>query len=211
MRGYPNDNGVSTQKELSDEELVRSFVETQDEEIFNELVNRYGDKIYRIALRITRNHSNAEEVLQKVFITLIKKLYTFRRESKFSTWIYGVTVNTSYEHLRIEKRYKNDMSLEDYISFVEDGALKEAQTNDWPDRPDEVLFSKEVIEIVERAVNELPMHYGTVFHLRDVEGLSNVEVAKILRLSLPNVKSRIHRARLFLKNKLSDYFYEYGK
>ncbi|SRR5579884_241457 len=113
------------------------------------------------------------------------------------------------KHIRDEKRYKSDMRFEDYISFVEDGTLKVIK--DWSDSPDEALLSKEVMEIIERAVNELPMHYRIVFHLRDVEGLSNVEVVKILGLSLSGAKSRVHRARLFLRNKLSDYFYEYGK
>lgn len=209
MRRYSKGNGVSIHNELSDEKLVRRFVEDQDEGAFNELVNRYRDKIYRTALRITRNYANAEDVLQRVFIILVKKLYTFRRESKFSTWIYGITLYASYEYLRDEKRYKGDMSFEDYVA--EDGVLKEVQTKDWCDSPYRVVLSKEVIEIVERAVNKLPMHYRVAFHLRDVEGLSNVEVAKILGFFLSGVKSRIHRARLFLRNKLSGYFYEYRK
>jgi RNA polymerase sigma-70 factor (ECF subfamily) len=87
---YSNGNGFLNQKQLSDEELVRSFVESQNEESFNEIVNRYGDKIYRLALRITRKPSDAEDVLQEVFITLIGKLDSFHEESKFSTWLHRV-------------------------------------------------------------------------------------------------------------------------
>src|SRR5919109_4273428 len=91
--------------DLTDEELVRAFLSNQDEGAFNELVNRYGDKIYRLALKITRNPSDAEEVLQEVFLTLIEKLYTFREDSKFSTWLYRVAANASYLNLKVKKKY----------------------------------------------------------------------------------------------------------
>jgi RNA polymerase sigma-70 factor (ECF subfamily) len=198
-------------KKSSDEELVKAFLEDRDEDAINEIVNRYANRIYRIALRITRNHSDAEGVLQKVFITLIEKLDAFREESKFSTWLYGVAVNASYAHLRTERKYKSDVSLEDYVSYVEDGVLKGVEIMDWGDRPDEVPFSKEAMEIIEMAANERPTRYRTVFHLRDVEGFSNEEAAKTLGLSLSNVKSGIHRARLYLRDRLLDYFYEWRK
>ena len=103
------------------------------------------------------------------------------------------------------------MSLKNYVSYDEDGTLRGVEIKDWSDRPDEVLLSKEVMETIEKTVNELPVDYKVVFHLRDVEGFSNEEVAKVLGLSLSAVKSRLHRARLFLRDKLSDYFYEWRK
>jgi RNA polymerase sigma factor, sigma-70 family len=211
VRRYSNDIAILNHKELSDEELVRSFVETQDEEAFNEIVNRYADKIFSLALRITRNPNDADDVLQEVFLTM-EKLNTFRGESKFSTWLYRVAANASYLHLKAKKkRYENEVSLEDYSFYNESGALEGVQIKDWSDRPDEVILSREGIEIIERAVNELSVTYRVVFHLRDVEGLTNQEVAKVLGLSLTAVKARIHRARLFLRDKLSDYFYEWRK
>ncbi len=206
-----NNKGILNHKELSDEELVRSFVEAQDREAFDELVNRYADKIYRLALRITHNPSDAEDVVQEVFITLVGKLNTFHEESKFSTWLHRVASNASFIHLRAETKYKNNVTLEDYTPYDQDGVLEGVEAKDWSGRPDEILLSKEVMEIIESAVNELPEPYRIVFHLRDVEGLTNHEVAKILRLSLPNVKSRILRARLFLRDKLSDYLPTDGK
>jgi RNA polymerase sigma-70 factor, ECF subfamily len=211
-RRYSDYNGVLKDKDLSDEMLVRSFLEDQSEEAFNEIVNRYGDKIYRTALRITHNPIDAEDVLQEVFITLIEKLDTFRGESKFSTWVYRVAANASFMHLRTKKKkYRNNVSIDDYVSYEKDGTLKGVELKDWSDRPDEVLFSKEVTELIEKAVDELPLPYRAVFHLRDLEGFTDYETAKALSLSVSAVKSRIHRARLVLRDKLSDYFYEQTK
>ncbi|HSE83390.1 MAG TPA: sigma-70 family RNA polymerase sigma factor [Thermodesulfobacteriota bacterium] len=201
-------NGIINHKESSDEELIRRFMETQDEEAFNEIVNRYADKIFRLALRITHNTSDADDVLQEVFLTM-EKLDTFRGESKFSTWLYRVAANAGYIQLRDRKKIcDNEVSLEDYSSYGEYGTLEGIQIKDWSKLPDEVLLSKEAMEVIEGAVNELPLSYRVVFHLRDVEGLTNPEVAKVLDLSVTAVKARIHRARLFLRDKLSDYFYE---
>ncbi len=156
---YPKHIAILNLKELPDEELVRRFVETLNEEAFSEIVNRYGDKISRTALRVTHNTSDAEDVLQEVFITLMNKLDTLRGESKFSAWLYRVAANASFMHLRTEKKYKNDISLEEYVSYDEDGVLKGVEIKDWSNRPDEVLLSKEVMEIIERAVNELQATY----------------------------------------------------
>jgi len=208
MRGYPDDNRILDFKNLTDKKLVRSFVESQNEGAFNEIVRRYADKIYRTALRITRNPITAEDVLQEVFIILMEKMNTFHAESTFSTWLYSVTAKMSFSQLRTEKKHRNNVSFEEDIYKVEDGMLKGLELQDLSHFSDEMFLSRERMEIIENAINELPVPYRAVFHLRDVEGLTNAEVAEILNLSLPNVKSRIFRARLFLRGKLSNYFYE---
>jgi RNA polymerase sigma-70 factor (ECF subfamily) len=207
---YSYNNGILNHKELSDEELVGSLVEAQDEEAFNELVNRYADKIFGLALRITRNPRDADEVLQEVFLT-IEQLDTFREESKFSTWLYKVATNASYMLLKANKEYENEVSLENYPSYNESGALEGVQIKDWSDIPDEMLLSKEAMEIVEKAVNEPPAAYRVVFHLRDVEGFINQEVAKVLTLAVTAVKSRIRRVRIFLRDRLSGHFVMNGQ
>jgi len=204
-RRHSSGIGISNHKELSDEELVRSFVGTHDEAAFNEIVGRYANKVYGLALRITRNRSDAEDVLQQVFTILVEKLGTFNEESKFSTWLHTVASNASLTHLRAEAKYKNNLSFEDYAPYGEDGALKETEASDWGGRPDELLMRKELMERIEAVANELPESYRIVFNLRDVDGLTNPEVAKMLGVSLPNAKARIHRTRLFLRNKLSNY------
>lgn len=195
----------------SDEELVGLFIGQRDMGAYEEIVKRYQDKIYGLALRITRNPTDAEDILQEVFLTLTRKIDTFRGESKFSSWLYRIAVNASYMHLRGEKKHETDVSLEHYAPYDEKGTLMgRIASKDWTDRPDKVLFSKEAMDIIEKAVNQLPETYRVVFHLRDVEGLSNEEVAEILGLSIPAIKSRLHRGRLFLRDKLSDYFYEWS-
>lgn len=195
----------------SDEELIGLFIGQRDVGAYEEILKRYQDKIYGLALRITRNPTDAEDILQEVFLTLTRKIDTFRGESKFSSWLYRIAVNASYMHLRGEKKHETDVSLEDYAPYDEKGTLMgRIASKDWTDRPDKVLFSKEALDIIEKAVNQLPESYRVVFHLRDVEGLSNEEVAEILGLSIPAIKSRLHRGRLFLRDRLSDYFYEWS-
>jgi RNA polymerase sigma-70 factor (ECF subfamily) len=114
----------------------------------------------------------------------------------------------SFSQLRTEKKHRNNLSFEEDIYKVEDRMLKGLELRDSSHFSDEVFLRRERMEIIENAIYELPVPYRAVFHLRDVEGLTNAEVAEILNLSIPNVKSRIYRARLFLRGKLSDYFYE---
>ncbi|MCZ6865224.1 MAG: sigma-70 family RNA polymerase sigma factor, partial [Candidatus Dadabacteria bacterium] len=179
---------------------------------FNEIVSRYANKIYGFALRITRNSSDAEEVFQEVFLTLTKKLDTFRGESKFSSWLYRITVNATYMYLRSQKKHESNISLENYYPYDEKGTLMgRVMAKDWSSRPDIIIFSNEALKIIDKSINELPESYRTVFHLKDVEGLSNEEVADILEISIPAVKSRLHRARLFLRDRLSDYFHEWRR
>ncbi len=196
---------------IPDAQLIELFTTENNENAFEEIVNRYGNKIYGLAFRITRDHHSSEEVLQEVFLTLVKKIDTFRGESKFSSWLYRVAMNASYIHLRSDKKYESDVSLEDYAPYNEGGMLSGIKAKDWSNRPDTALFSKEAMENIEMAANKLPESYKVVFHLRDVEGLSNEETAEALGLSVAAVKSRLHRARLFLRDRLSDYFCEWSK
>lgn len=210
-RQFQDDSTLLERHDLPDEELVRMFVEERDERAFNEIVNRYGEKVFRLAVRITRSTHIADEVLQEVFLTLVEKLDSFREESTFSTWLYRVATNASLIQIRNKKKDGKSMSLEDYAPHSENGMLSEILLKDWSYSPDEIFAGKEGMEIIERAIDELPEKYRIVFHLRDIEGLSNEEVGDILGLSISAVKSRIHRARLYLRDSLSDYFYEWKR
>ena len=195
-----------------DERLVQLFVDSQNEEAFTELVNRYSDKVYRLAYRITGNPDDAEEVLQEVFIILIEKLNTFRQESRFSTWLYRVAANAGYMFLRGGKKTReSQVSFDDYKPYNDHGVLQGVQEKDWSGIPDYKLLSLEGSQLIEKAIDELPEEYRIVFHMKDIEGMTSKEIANVLDLSLPAVKSRVLRARLFLRDKLSDYYSEWDK
>ncbi len=195
---------------LSDEELVQMYVDDSLEGAFNELVDRHGDKIFRTAYRITGDMNAAEEVLQNVFIILVQSLRSFRNDSKFTTWLYKVAMNTSFMYLRSKKKVNdNEMKIEDLTRFDESGNLQDVFLKDWSNVPEDKILSKEGKTKLEDAIDELPEKYKTVFQLKDIEGLPNKEVADVLDLSLPAVKSRALRARLFLRERLSDYYQEY--
>ncbi len=195
--------------DLPDNSLVKLFVNERSAKAFEELVNRYSDKVMRLALRITRNETEAEEALQNVFLALLKKLDSFRGDSKFSTWLYRVALNTAYMHTGIaKKKAERETSLENYAPYNERGELHGVSEKSWGWIPDEELLSREGAEIINNTVDELPLKYRVVFQLGDVEGLSDKQTAEVLGLSLSAVKSRKRRARLFLRDKLSNYYYD---
>lgn len=194
---------------LEDKDLVNLFVSSDDEKAFDELVNRYGNLIFRIEKRITGNESAAEDVLQNVYLILVKKLGTFEGKSKLSTWIYAIATNESL----LSKR-KNISRDQTEISSDPNSAESEFQEKFYFDPeallPDEIVKASEFNFLLENAVNELDEIYSIVIHLRDIEGMSNAEVAEILGLSIPAVKSRNLRARNQLRDKLTQYFPEFG-
>ena len=195
---------------LTDEELVELYVSTADELLFEEMVNRYSNCIYATAFRVTRNHHDSEEVLQEVLLVLAKKLDTFRSDSKFSTWLYRVTLNTCYGRVRTDKKHANDISIEDYAPYDKNGSLGgKVKSKEWSNNPYLILYRKEALEIIEKAIANLPEKYRVVIHLSDIEQLPQDEISSILGISVGAVKSRLHRARLFLRDKISDHFPEW--
>ena len=195
---------ITDYRNEDDETLVRLYLHSEDEWAFNEIVNRYSCKIYRQALKYTKDERNADDILQEVFLTLVEKLETFRNESKFSTWLYSLTKNTSLMYLRKHKKYQSEMHLED-DTYSEEGAQYVIPVEDWRFIPDEILIQEKKREKIDKAMMEIPEIYRTVLRLKDMEGHSNKEVSKLLDLSLAAVKSRVLRARLQIKNKLSGF------
>jgi len=199
-------------KDMRDDELVSAFVGEEDGDAFSEIVDRYADRIYKTALRIVNDPGDAEDVLQEVFLILATKAGTFRGESKFSTWLYTIALNVSYMRIRAGKKFHaNEVSLENYAPYGESGALGEVVLKDFSRRPDAELLGREGVGIIMRAVNELPEAYRTVFHLMHEQGLTAGETAEALGISLSSAKSRIHRAKLFLRDRLADYYYEMAR
>lgn len=197
---------------LTDEELVELYISTTDELLFEEIVNRYSNCIYATAYRIIRNHHDSEEILQEVLLLLAKKIDTFRSDAKFSTWLYRVTLNTCYGRLRSESKHSKDISLDDYAPYDSYGSLGgKVKSKEWSNNPYLILYRKEALEIIEKAIADLPEKYRVVLHLRDIEQLPQDEISSILGISVGAVKSRLHRARLFVRDKISDYFQEWRK
>ncbi len=190
--------------EMSDMELV-TLLQNGSSDAFSEIVSRYAEKAQHLAMRITRSQEDTEEVLQDVFVTVFRKIDTFKGESAFSSWLYRITANTAFMKLRGRKKTAA-ISLED-ITPKE----KESWTRNRSDESDieHISTRHELREQIQKAVEMLPYEYRIIFVMRDVDGLSNEEVAATLSFSVAAVKSRLHRARLMLRKTLKSLYSAY--
>lgn len=187
----------------TDESLVHLVAEYGNEEALNEILNRYRDRIYRTALKVTNNHSDAEDVVQEVSLTIYRKAHSFRTDSKFSTWLYRLVTNEAISRLRKVKREKT-VSLDDYMPrFEDDGHHAERPVVDWSQEVEKKVAEREIQSIIERAMQQLSPMDRTVVVLSEIEELTNPEIGKVLGMSVLAVKGRLHRARLFLRAKLA--------
>lgn len=177
-----------------------------DAEAFGRLVGRYEDRIYRLAKNVCAGlPAEADDVYQETFITAFKKLKGFRGESDLSTWLYRIASNICFMRHRRKKR-EPFVPLLDRPHDHDEEEGKAHQYRDWEPTPEEVAGKKELVEHVSRALAALPVDYRLVLTLRDIEGLSNEKTAEILKLSVPAVKSRLHRGRLFLRDRFEGSF-----
>jgi RNA polymerase sigma-70 factor (ECF subfamily) len=190
-----------TYKDLADEQLVRQ-AQADDTRAFDELVNRYRDRVYRLAFRILRHEEDAAEALQDAFLSAFRGIKKFKAESTFSTWLYRVATNAAL--MRYRRRREPHLSLEQSQSSNPDAEPLEVP--DWSAQPLEELLDQETREVMEAGMARLPEDLRTVFALRDIEGMSNAEVAEVLEISVPAVKSRLHRARSGLREEMDRYF-----
>jgi RNA polymerase sigma-70 factor (ECF subfamily) len=166
------------------------------------LVNAYGDRVYRLAIRITGNGSDAEEVVQDALWTVVRKIDTFRGDSAFGSWLYRIVANAAYQKVRGQRR-RTEISLDDVLPpFREDGKHAAAIV-DWSPRVDDPSRQTDLRIVLTAAMDALPEDSRTAVVLRDIEGFSTAEVAEMLGLSVANVKTRVHRARLFLRQRLA--------
>ena len=192
-------------KKISDMSLIEQ-IRGGSMEAFEELLSRYEAKVFNLAMRFTRNQEDAEEVLQDVFATIYKKIDGFQGKSAFSSWLYRVIVNAAFMKLRKRKQH-NTVSIEDLSPAVKQFCLDKEQV--YGNRSDSMSINRELRDMIQNAIDKLPEQYRAVFVLRDVDGLSNQEVGEILQLSVPAVKSRLHRSRLMLRKRLQRYYDDY--
>jgi RNA polymerase sigma-70 factor (ECF subfamily) len=197
---------VSSQAGI-DEAVLVSQAREGDMQAFSELVRRYEGKIFRLAQHITQNREDAEDVLQESFMKAYEHLDQFKGDSKFYTWIVRIAVNQSLMKLRRRKTDKS-VSLDEQIDTGEDTIVREIAA--WDEDPEQKFTREELGEILDTAVESLDPPYRSVFVLRDIEELSTEETAEALGLSVPAVKSRLLRARLQLREKLTRFFKRKG-
>jgi len=169
------------------------------------LVAAYGDRVYRLAIRITGNASDAEEVVQDALWAASRKIDTFRGTAAFGSWVYRITANTAYQKLRGKRSKRSEVSWQDLAPSFDDKGQRMEVTVDRSKGPKDPAVEGELRSVLCGAIDELPVNFRTPFLLHDVEGLSNPEIAETLHLKLGTVKSRVHRARLFLQRRVADY------
>ena len=169
---------------------------------FEELVNRYERKIFRLGMNITQNREDAEDVMQDAFLKSFQNLDQFQGNSRFYTWLVRIAVNEALMKLR--KRRPNQVSLDEPLTGDDDSFFREIE--DWGPSPEQRFAQTELNEILTQVIGELDPIFRVVFLLRDVEGISTEETAQILGISVAAVKSRLLRARLKLRQNLNKYF-----
>src|SRR3954471_7127020 len=198
---------VSSQTPVPDETEVLSLAREGDVKAFSELVRRYEGKIFRLAQHVTGNREDAEDVLQETFMKAYEHLDQFKGDSKFYTWIVRIAVNQALMKLRRRKTDKS-VSLDEQIDTGEDTLVREIAA--WGEDPEERFSREELGDILDTAIQSLEPPYRSVFVLRDIDELSTEETAEALGLSVPAVKSRLLRARLQLREKLTRFFKRKG-
>ena len=199
---------MSTTPLTFDESALVAKAREGDGAAFSELVNRYQSKIYRLAKHITQNDEDAEDVLQEAFLKAYEHLDGFQGNSRFYTWIVRIAVNEALMKLR-KRKGDRTVSLDEPIDSGEETVQREIAV--WEDNPEQRYSREEMQGILDEAVQTLKPDFRTVFMLRDIEELSTEETAETLGISIPAVKSRLLRARLALREKLTRQFRRKGE
>jgi RNA polymerase sigma-70 factor (ECF subfamily) len=192
-------NTLSSINQATDDELVKMTQEGNDE-AFQELFKRYRPRLSAFSKNICRDDDHAEETCQEAFIRAFQAIKNFKGQSSFSTWLHQIAKNLCWTRKKSISNHPLE-SLED-----SNGAKDTSQNNYWNNQPDQILLSKELGGIIEKAIQNLPRDYRVVLVMKDIEELSNEEIAQSLKLSLAAVKSRLHRARLQIRQEIDHYF-----
>jgi RNA polymerase sigma-70 factor (ECF subfamily) len=169
------------------------------------LVTTYSGRAYRLASGIAGNARDAEEVVQDAFWAVVRKIDTFRGESAFGSWLYRIVANAAYQKLRHRPGRRGEISLDEVLPPFHESGQHVTPIADWSPSVDDPSRQTELRMALTASIEELPPDYRAVVLLHDVEGLSNVEVAESLGITVANAKSRTHRARLFLRSRLAVY------
>ena len=188
---------ITTSNNLTEEQLIEDAI-NGSKIALAELVKKYEQTVYNFAFKICRNKERAEHTMQETFLSMVKSLKQFSGKSKLSTWLYTIVSNHCLMLARSQKKY-------DYTTLENDeGLIDDKHIADWKFTPDKLTENSELKRVLDEAIQKLPHEYKIVFLLRDVEGLSTKETGEIVNLSVPAIKSRLNRARAFLRNELNN-------
>jgi RNA polymerase sigma-70 factor, ECF subfamily len=168
------------------------------------LVDRYGERAYRLARRITGNGPDADEVVQDAFWAVIRKIDSFRGGSAFGSWLYRIVANAAYQKTRSRNNRRHEVSLDEVLPLFDGSGHHAAPVDDWSPYVEDPALQAEMRMALGAAIDALPAPYRTVLILRDIDGRSCAEIADALGLNVCAVKTRVHRARLFLRKRLGD-------
>jgi RNA polymerase sigma-70 factor, ECF subfamily len=198
---------MQTPEPRDDQDLIAAS-RAGDPSAMEELVRSNQQRVYNFAMRMCRNVEDAKDILQETFLGMVRSIREFREESKFTTWLYRIASNAC---LKKRRRGVHDPSPEQELSLDElmprpDSEGRRPEIADWSDDAERALLRGELSGQMEGAIDKLPKEYKIVLVLRDVEGFSAEETAEMLKLSVPAVKSRLHRARVFVRRELAGYF-----
>jgi RNA polymerase sigma-70 factor (ECF subfamily) len=184
---------------MEEKQLIEK-AQSGDKQALGELVKKYEQTIYNFAFKICRDKNYAEHIMQETFYSMVKSLHQFDHNSKLSTWLYRIVAN----HCLMMARKAKSRS---FVSFDdEENLFEDKYAADWNSIPFKEAENEELKKILDKAIQNLSPEYRLVFLLRDVEGLSTEETAQVTELSIPAVKSRLHRARAFLRQEINEAF-----
>jgi RNA polymerase sigma-70 factor (ECF subfamily) len=190
-----------------DEKRLLQGLRTGMHEAYSEFIDSYAARIYRLCYGFVQDPMEAQDLTQEVFLRILKHVGEFKGESSITTWVYRITVNVCLDRLRQQKRRMDILQLDRYMPTFDESERLRDPVWDWSTlAPLDNLLKKEAKEVIAKAISGLPPDFRVVLVLKDVEGISLKEISEALELSLPAVKSRLHRARLALRGVLSSYF-----
>lgn len=196
-------DGVAAKAEPSDLDLVRG-IKSGDGDAFEQMVQRYHARVYSLSYGVLRNAEDAEEATQDTFLTLYRKIGTFDESKKFFSWFYRVALNQAYSRAR-RRKPGTAVAIDDFLpKFSSDGHLASPELPDWSGSVEDEVIARELAGRAGEFIGDLPAPYRDVIWMYDVEEMATSDIAETLRISIPALKSRLHRARLYVRQRLSE-------
>ncbi len=203
----PEQQELVPEHRLADRELLQQ-AQSGDLAAFETLVELHRDDVYGLALRMTRSDADAAEITQETFLSAYQHLANFRGEAAFGSWVHRIAANHALMRLRHRSVVQEAEEELKGPQFTDRDSLAEYPATDWSRRADEKVLDDELRRAIQEATDDLPQGYREVFLLKDVEGLSYEQISEITGDSVPAVKSRLHRARLALREAIDRFYAE---